>query len=109
MRIDVLRRSDGLKGTTAADELARLQVVARDEVVALRDLMQQMRPSELDPDELLDNMADFVQRFARDLHCRALRHPASRCPSPSASLLRAAAYLPGVARAMSGNTATRKT
>ena len=66
MRLDVLRRSDGLKGTTTADELARLQVVARDEVVALRDLMQQMRPSELDPDELLDNMADFVQRFARE-------------------------------------------
>jgi signal transduction histidine kinase len=43
-----------------------LQSVVKDEVLNLRDLMQQMRPAEFDPDELLDHFADMVQRFGRD-------------------------------------------
>ncbi len=38
----------------------------RNEVLNLRELMQQMKPVELDPHHLLDYMADLVDRFRRD-------------------------------------------
>jgi len=66
MRLDVLRRDASIADTPVTEELARLQTVARQEVLALRELMQQMRPSELDPDELLDNLAELVERFGRE-------------------------------------------
>jgi len=66
MQLQVLRGQEPVRGTSAADELQRLQDIVRTEVLNLRDLMQQMRPSEFDPDELLDHFADMVQRFGRD-------------------------------------------
>jgi signal transduction histidine kinase len=66
MQLEVLRGQDQLRTTPTADELLRLQNVLRNEVLNLRDLMQQMRPAEFDPDELLDHFADMVQRFGRD-------------------------------------------
>lgn len=71
MQIEVLRSQNPLRSTPAADELLRLQHLVRDEVLNLRDLMQQMRPAEFDPDELLDHFADMVQRFGRDTGIRA--------------------------------------
>jgi signal transduction histidine kinase len=65
MQIEVLRSSK-LRGTPAAEELSRLQGILRNEVLNLRELMQQMRPADVDPDELLDYIADMVQRFGRD-------------------------------------------
>jgi signal transduction histidine kinase len=65
MQLEVLRSSQ-LKGTPAAGELSRLQGILRNEVLNLRELMQQMRPPDVDPDELLDYIADMVQRFGRD-------------------------------------------
>jgi len=66
MLIEVIRGQDPLRDTPAAGELLRLQKLVRNEVLNLRDLMQQMRPPEFDPDELLDHVADMVQRFGRD-------------------------------------------
>lgn len=66
MQLEVLRGDESLRASGAAGELLRLQNVVKDEVLNLRDLMQQMRPSEFDPDELLDHFADMVQRFGRD-------------------------------------------
>lgn len=66
MRIDVLKRERDVRETPAAEELFRLQQAVRHEVLNLRDLMQQMRPVEFNPDELLDYLADLVQRFGRD-------------------------------------------
>ncbi len=66
MQLQVLRGQDPLRDTPQADELQRLQHIVRTEVLNLRDLMQQMRPAEFDPDELLDHFADMVQRFGRD-------------------------------------------
>lgn len=66
MQIEVLSGQEALRNTPAGRELVRLQNLVRDEVLNLRDLMQQMRPAEFDPDELLDHLADMVQRFGRD-------------------------------------------
>jgi signal transduction histidine kinase len=48
------------------EELSRLHTTLRQEGARLRDLMQQMRPLELDADKLVNALADFVQRFQRD-------------------------------------------
>jgi len=66
MQLEVLRRQEAVRPTPTAGELLRLQHVVRDEVLNLRDLMQQMRTPEFDPEELLDHIADIVQRFGRD-------------------------------------------
>jgi signal transduction histidine kinase len=71
MQLEVLRGQTPLKDTPAGAELQRLQNVVRDEVLNLRDLMQQMRPAEFDPDELLSHFADMVQNFGRDTGIRA--------------------------------------
>jgi signal transduction histidine kinase len=64
MRVDVLRRH--ADGSPNAAELAEIQHVLRNEVLNLRELMQQMKPVELDPHQLLDYLADLVDRFRRD-------------------------------------------
>ena len=66
MQLEVLRGQEALRDTPTGGELVRLRNLVRDEVLNLRDLMQQMRPAEFDPDELLDHFADMVQRFGRD-------------------------------------------
>jgi two-component system nitrate/nitrite sensor histidine kinase NarX len=66
MQLQVLRGQEPLRETPQGEELHRLQDIVRTEVLNLRDLMQQMRPAEFDPDELLDHFADMVQRFGRD-------------------------------------------
>jgi len=66
MQLEVMRGQDPLRATPVGAELLRVQNVIRNEVLNLRDLMQQMRPAEFDPDELLDHVADMVQRFGRD-------------------------------------------
>ena len=47
-------------------ELNRLHTTLRQEVARLRDFMQQMRPLEIEPDKLVDALAEFVARFQRD-------------------------------------------
>ncbi len=64
MRVDVLRRHGD--GTNVANELAEIQHVLHSEVLNLRELMQQMKPVELEPQYLLDHMADLVERFRRE-------------------------------------------
>jgi signal transduction histidine kinase len=66
MQLEVLRGQPHLRDTQAGGELTRLQGVVRNEVLNLRELMQQMRPAEFEPDTLLDHLADMVQRFGRD-------------------------------------------
>ena len=51
---------------SVVNELRRLDAVLRDEVVRLRELMQQMKPLDLSPDQLVDALADFVERFQRE-------------------------------------------
>jgi signal transduction histidine kinase len=66
MQLQVLRGRDVLGGSPVLADLEALQTTIRSEVVSLRELLQQMRPPDFDPDELLDYLADMVQRFGRD-------------------------------------------
>ncbi|MFB3922720.1 MAG: sensor histidine kinase [Terriglobia bacterium] len=66
MQVDVLRRQPAASQGHMADELARIQELLREEVINLRELMQQMRPINLGPKQLLDYLASTVDRFRRD-------------------------------------------
>lgn len=66
MQMDVLRRKTAGNAPDVGDELARLQQLLRNEVLSLRELMEQLRPLDLDPHQLLDFLADLVERFRRE-------------------------------------------
>jgi two-component sensor histidine kinase len=50
----------------STEELEKLQQLLHNEVISLRELMQQMRAAEVNPEELLDVLAVRVDRFRRD-------------------------------------------
>jgi signal transduction histidine kinase len=54
-----------------AQDLAEIQQTLRDEILNLRELMQQMRPADVSPRELLDYLAGFVERFERETGIKA--------------------------------------
>lgn len=67
MQMDVLRRRCGDLGPPQREaELRRLQSVVHNQVLELRDLMQQMKPLDLDPRQMPDFLADLVERFRQD-------------------------------------------
>ena len=72
MQVDVLRRQSVGESARLAAELARVQHLLQQEVVNLRELMQQMRPVDMGPQQFLDYLADYVDRFRRDtgIHAR---------------------------------------
>ena len=65
MQVDVLRRQFG-DGNPVAPELARIQELLRDEVLNLRELMQQMKPIEVHPKQLVEVLSGTVDRFQRE-------------------------------------------
>ncbi|MGI9103810.1 MAG: sensor histidine kinase [Terriglobales bacterium] len=73
MEVDVLRRqaSRPAEAGMLAPQLQRIQEMLREQVLDLRTLMQQMRPVELSPGQLLDFLADTVERFRRDTGIKA--------------------------------------
>ena len=66
MQVDVLRRQADAPRETAGGGLDRIQQILHQEVLNLRDLMQQMRPSDLPPRQLLDHLAQAVDKFGHD-------------------------------------------
>jgi signal transduction histidine kinase len=64
MQVDVLRR-DAAAGPLGA-ELNRIQQLLREEVLKLRELMQQMKSTEVDARRLPEFLRDAVQRFQRE-------------------------------------------
>jgi len=66
MDVDVLRRQPSTSPATFVDRLARIQHILRQEVLNLRELMQQMKPVEIRPTELLDYLVSMVDKFQRD-------------------------------------------
>ncbi len=64
MQVDVLRRHNA--NCPVSTELERIQELLRNEVLNLRELMQTMRPVEIGRHQLLDFMAELVERFSRD-------------------------------------------
>jgi len=72
MQVDVLRRQAAGDSARLAAELARVQHLLQQEIINLRELMQQMRPVDMGPQQFLDYLADYVDRFRRDtgIHVR---------------------------------------
>jgi signal transduction histidine kinase len=67
MKIEALRRGGGLTQGQVEAELGDVQVLLQNEVLALRELMQALRPIELETsDQLPDVLASLVERFRRD-------------------------------------------
>jgi signal transduction histidine kinase len=65
MQVDVLKRQaagDGVIGS----ELERIQGMLREEVLKLRELMQQMKSLDVDAQRLLSVLHDAVERFQRE-------------------------------------------
>jgi len=65
MQVDVLRRQNEA-GRPIAGELGRIQALLREEVLKLRELMQQMKAIDVDSQRLLGVINDTVERFQRE-------------------------------------------
>ncbi len=66
MEVDVLRRQPDASQATVVDRLVHIQRVLRQEVLNLRELMQQMKPVDIRPAQLLDYLVTMVDKFQRD-------------------------------------------
>lgn len=65
MQVDVLRRQADA-GKPIGEELGRIQELLREEVLKLRELMQQMKAIDVDSQRLLGVLSDTVERFQRE-------------------------------------------
>ena len=66
MQVDVLRRQSLKDSTSVTNELGRIQGLLREEVLKLRELMQQMKSLDVDSRKLLSFISDTVERFQRE-------------------------------------------
>ena len=66
MQVDVLRRQAETTPAVVGGELGRIQGLLREEVLKLRELMQQMKSIEVDDRRLLSLVKDAVERFERE-------------------------------------------
>jgi signal transduction histidine kinase len=66
MQVDVLRRQSSSDPARTPLELERIQGLLREEVLKLRELMQQMKSLDVDAKRLLRLLADTVERFQRE-------------------------------------------
>jgi len=66
MHVQVLRHEAADGSAVLGNKLARLQQILREEVLNLRELTQRMKPVEIRTTDLLDFLADSVERFQRE-------------------------------------------
>jgi signal transduction histidine kinase len=66
MQVDVLRRQSEAQSTPLTGELGRIQGLLREEVLKLRELMQQMKSLDVDWSTLVRFLEDTVERFQRE-------------------------------------------
>ncbi|HXZ32013.1 MAG TPA: histidine kinase [Terriglobales bacterium] len=66
MQVDVLRRQSVTRPDVLPAELGRIQALLREEVLKLRELMQQMKTLDVDAKRLLGVIHDTVERFQRE-------------------------------------------
>jgi signal transduction histidine kinase len=66
MQVDVLRRQSTTQPDRVTGELDRIQGLLREEVLKLRELMQQMKTLDVDSKKLLGVLHDSVDRFQRE-------------------------------------------
>jgi signal transduction histidine kinase len=65
MQVDVLRRQ-AEANVPISGELGRIQGLLREEVLKLRELMQQMKAIDVDSQKILSVLRDTVERFQRE-------------------------------------------
>jgi signal transduction histidine kinase len=66
MQVDVVRRQAANQSSPLTAELGRIQGLLREEVLKLRELMQQMNSLDVDSSNLLQFLLDTVERFQRE-------------------------------------------
>ena len=66
MQVDVLRRQAETAPAMVGGELGRIQGLLREEVLKLRELMQQMKSIDVDSRKFLSVVTDTVERFERE-------------------------------------------
>jgi signal transduction histidine kinase len=66
MQVDVLRRQAETSPQVVGGELGRIQGLLREEVLKLRELMQQMKSIDVDSRRFLGVVTDTVERFERE-------------------------------------------
>jgi signal transduction histidine kinase len=66
MQVDVLRRQAETTPEVVGGELGRIQGLLREEVLKLRELMQQMKSIDVDSRKFLSVVTDTVERFERE-------------------------------------------
>jgi signal transduction histidine kinase len=66
MQVDVLRRQAETTPAVVGGELGRIQGLLREEVLKLRELMQQMKSIDVDSRKFLSVVTDTVERFERE-------------------------------------------
>jgi signal transduction histidine kinase len=65
MEIVVLRRRALAEAPQLADDLARVHSIVRNEVITVRELMEGIRVSDVESDDLLHHLSEVVDRFSR--------------------------------------------
>jgi signal transduction histidine kinase len=66
LEVDVLRRQPDASTVAIVERLSHIQRILRQEVLNLRELMQQMKPMDIRPTQLLDFLVVMVDKFQRD-------------------------------------------
>ncbi|HYL14403.1 MAG TPA: histidine kinase [Terriglobales bacterium] len=66
MQVDVLRRQSTAESPRISGELGRIQGLLREEVLKLRELMQEMKSIDVDARKLPSFVNDTVERFQRE-------------------------------------------
>jgi signal transduction histidine kinase len=66
MEIAVLRRQAAGDPARVADELRRIHARLREEILGVRDLIQRIKPIELNGRQFLDSLTQIVDKFRRD-------------------------------------------
>src|SRR5580704_1264879 len=66
MQVDVLKRQAETTPAVVGGELGRIQGLLREEVLKLRELMQQMKSIDVDARRFLSVVSDSVERFERE-------------------------------------------
>jgi signal transduction histidine kinase len=66
MQVDVVRRQSAVDSSSVTAELARIQGLLHEEVLKLRELMQQLKSLDVDSSNFFRFMEDNVERFQRE-------------------------------------------
>src|SRR4029077_17677374 len=72
MQVDVVRRQSAIDSSPVTAELGRIQGLLREEVLKLRELMQQMKSLDVDSSNFLRFLEDTGERFQRETGISAL-------------------------------------